>query len=92
LVVLLVTGVWLTLFFQRIMTEVVYHGSYVPLRGVRLSEAFASTLRISFEARGGLLIRQIHHWASLVMTASVGVHMRVSSSPARSAGLGRPTG
>ncbi|MFG2637978.1 cytochrome bc complex cytochrome b subunit [Streptomyces sp. NPDC048362] len=74
-VVLLVTGVWLTLFFQPSMTEVVYHGSYVPLRGVRVSEAFASTLRISFEVRGGLLIRQIHHWAALVMAASVGVHM-----------------
>ncbi|WP_053743458.1 cytochrome b [Streptomyces sp. NRRL WC-3618] len=74
-VVLLVTGVWLTLFFRPSMSEVVYQGSYVPLRGVRMSEAFASALRISFDVRGGLLIRQIHHWAALVMTASVGVHM-----------------
>jgi len=74
-VVLLVTGVWLTLFFQPGMSEVVYRGSYVPLRGVRMSEAFASTLRISFDVRGGLLIRQIHHWAALVMAASVGAHM-----------------
>jgi ubiquinol-cytochrome c reductase cytochrome b subunit len=73
--VLLVTGVWLTLFFQPGMSEVVYHGTYAPLRGVRTSEAYASTLHISFDVRGGLLIRQIHHWAALVMTASVGVHM-----------------
>ncbi|MGP2442746.1 cytochrome bc1 complex cytochrome b subunit [Streptomyces sp. JW3] len=74
-VVLLLTGVWLTLFFQPSMSEVVYRGSYVPLRGVRMSEAFESTLRISFDVRGGLLIRQIHHWAALVMASSVGVHM-----------------
>ncbi|MEV5886346.1 ubiquinol-cytochrome c reductase cytochrome b subunit [Streptomyces sp. NPDC052020] len=74
-VVLLVTGVWLTLFFQPSMSEVVYQGSYVPLRGVRMSEAFASTVHISFDVRGGLLIRQIHHWAALVMAAAVGVHM-----------------
>ncbi|MER6619201.1 ubiquinol-cytochrome c reductase cytochrome b subunit [Streptomyces sp. NPDC000931] len=74
-VVLLVTGVWLTLFFEPSMSEVVYQGSYVPLRGVRMSEAFASTLHISFDVRGGLLIRQIHHWAALVMAAAVGVHM-----------------
>lgn len=74
-VVLLVTGVWLTLFFEPSMSEVVYQGSYVPLRGVRMSEAFASTLHISFDVRGGLLIRQIHHWAALVMAAAVGVHL-----------------
>ncbi|MFE6476220.1 MULTISPECIES: cytochrome bc1 complex cytochrome b subunit [Streptomyces] len=74
-VVLLVTGVWLTLFFQPSMSEVVYQGSYMPLRDVRMSEAFASTVHISFDVRGGLLIRQIHHWAALVMAAAVGVHM-----------------
>ena len=47
------------------MTEVIYHGSYAPLHGVRMSEAYASTLDISFDVRGGLLMRQIHHWAAL---------------------------
>ncbi|WP_330237547.1 cytochrome bc1 complex cytochrome b subunit [Streptomyces sp. NBC_00525] len=74
-VVLVVTGVYLTLFFQPSMTESVYLGSYAPLRGVRVSEAYASTLRISFDVRGGLLIRQIHHWAALVFVASIGAHM-----------------
>ncbi|MFD7711419.1 cytochrome bc complex cytochrome b subunit [Streptomyces sp. NPDC059786] len=74
-VVLLLTGVYLTLFFQPGMNEVVYQGTYVPLRDVRMSEAFASTLRLSFDVRGGLLIRQVHHWAALVMASAVGVHL-----------------
>jgi len=65
----------LMFWFQPSMTEVVYHGSYVPLRGVRMSQAFASTLDISFDVRGGLLIRQIHHWASDLFLAAVMAHM-----------------
>nr|WP_235215740.1 ubiquinol-cytochrome c reductase cytochrome b subunit [Phaeacidiphilus oryzae] len=74
-VVLLATGVWLTLFFHPSMSETVYHGSYAPLRGVRMSEAYDSTLHISFDVRGGLLIRQIHHWAADLFVAAIGVHM-----------------
>lgn len=74
-VVLLITGVWLTLFFHPDMTEVVYDGSYRPLDGVRMSEAFRSTLHISFDVRGGLLIRQVHHWAALVFLAAIGLHL-----------------
>ncbi|MBT2420161.1 ubiquinol-cytochrome c reductase cytochrome b subunit [Streptomyces sp. ISL-22] len=74
-VVLLLTGVWLTLFFHPSMTEVVYHGSYRPLEGVRMSAAYESTLDISFEVRGGLLIRQLHHWAALVFLAAIGLHL-----------------
>ncbi|MEU2283509.1 ubiquinol-cytochrome c reductase cytochrome b subunit [Streptomyces sp. NPDC013178] len=74
-VVLLLTGVWLTLFFHPSMTEVVYDGSYRPLDGVRMSEAYRSTLHISFDVRGGLLIRQLHHWAALVFLSAIGVHL-----------------
>jgi ubiquinol-cytochrome c reductase cytochrome b subunit len=74
-VVLLLTGVFLTFFFTPSMTEVTYSGSYVPLRGVDMSEAFQSTLRISFDVRGGLLIRQIHHWAALLFIASMLLHL-----------------
>ncbi|MGW7258743.1 cytochrome bc1 complex cytochrome b subunit [Streptomyces sp. NPDC054834] len=74
-VVLLLTGVWLTLFFHPSMTEVVYNGSYRPLDGVRVSEAYRSTLHISFDVRGGLLIRQLHHWAALVFLAAIGTHL-----------------
>ncbi|MGW7378267.1 cytochrome bc1 complex cytochrome b subunit [Streptomyces sp. NPDC054794] len=75
LILLVLTGVWLTLFFQPEMREVVYDGSYEPLRGVRMSTAFDSTLRISFDVRGGLLVRQAHHWAALVFVAAIGLHM-----------------
>src|SRR5215472_9041453 len=74
-VILLVTGTVLAVWFQPSMTQVVYHGSYLPLRGVRMSQAYASTLKISFDVRGGLLLRQIHHWASDVFLAAVMLHM-----------------
>ncbi|MFC9971717.1 cytochrome bc complex cytochrome b subunit [Spirillospora sp. NPDC127200] len=74
-VIILLTGVFLTLFFRPSMTEVVYDGSYVPLRGVRMSEAYESTLHISFEVRGGLLMRQIHHWATIVFLGAIVVHL-----------------
>ncbi|MFJ9412987.1 cytochrome bc complex cytochrome b subunit [Streptomyces sp. NPDC101227] len=75
LLVLVLTGVFLTLFFDPVMAESTYHGSYGPLHGTRMTQAYASTLRLSFDVRGGLLIRQIHHWAALTFVASVGVHM-----------------
>jgi ubiquinol-cytochrome c reductase cytochrome b subunit len=74
-IILLLTGTFLTFFFQPSMTEVVYHGAYTPLRGVRMSEAYASTLNISFDVRGGLLMRQIHHWAALLFVGAIMVHM-----------------
>jgi len=74
-VILILTGVYLTLFFHPSMSEVVYHGPYVPLQGVRMSDAYASTMHISFEVRGGLLVRQIHHWSALIFIAGMIVHM-----------------
>ncbi|MGP3951016.1 cytochrome bc1 complex cytochrome b subunit [Streptomyces sp. 7N604] len=74
-IIIILTGVYLTLFFHPAMNEVEYHGSYVPLQGVRMSEAYASTLDISFDVRGGLLIRQIHHWGALIFIAAMFVHM-----------------
>ena len=74
-IVIILTGVYLTLFFHPSMNEVVYHGSYEPLQGIRMSEAYASTLRISFDVRGGLLVRQIHHWGALIFLAAMFVHM-----------------
>src|ERR1043165_424643 len=64
--ILILTGVYLTLFFHPSMNEVTYDGSYVPLKGIRMSEAYSSTLDLSFDVRGGLLIRQIHHWSALI--------------------------
>jgi len=74
-IILLLTGTFLTFFFQPSMTDVIYHGAYTPLRGIRMSEAYASTLDISFDVRAGLLMRQIHHWAALLFVAAIMVHM-----------------
>ena len=74
-VVLLLTGVFLTLWFTPSMGEVQYNGTYEQLRGIHMSEAFASTLRISFDVRGGLLMRQMHHWAAMLFVASMMVHL-----------------
>lgn len=74
-IIIILTGVYLTLFFVPSMAEVEYHGAYVPMHGVRMTEAYASTLDINFDVRGGLLIRQIHHWAALIFLASMFVHM-----------------
>ncbi|MGW7103225.1 cytochrome bc1 complex cytochrome b subunit [Streptomyces sp. NPDC054838] len=73
--VLLLTGVYLSFFFEPSMTESAYRGSYAPLYGVRMSRAYLSTLRISFDVRGGLLIRQTHHWAAILFLAAIGSHM-----------------
>ncbi len=74
-IVLLITGVYLTLFFDPSMAEVTYQGVYQPLRGIEMSRAYASALDISFEVRGGLFVRQIHHWAALLFAASIMVHL-----------------
>jgi ubiquinol-cytochrome c reductase cytochrome b subunit len=74
-VVLLISGVFLTAFFVPSMNETTYNGPWAAMQGVQMSEAFASTLRLSFEVRGGLLMRQIHHWAALLFMASIITHM-----------------
>ena len=74
-VILLLTGVFLTLWYHPSMAEVVYEGSYDPLRGVVMSDAMASTLHLSFDVRGGLLMRQMHHWAAMIFIASMMVHL-----------------
>jgi ubiquinol-cytochrome c reductase cytochrome b subunit len=74
-VVLLITGVFLTLWFQPSMAEVTYQGSYPNLRGIEMSQAYASSLDISFDVRGGLLLRQMHHWAAMLFIAAMMIHL-----------------
>src|ERR687897_1646557 len=74
-ILLLLSGTFLALWFKPSMQEVMYDGAYANLRGIHMSEAFASTLDISFEVRGGLLMRQVHHWAALLFLAAMSVHM-----------------
>jgi ubiquinol-cytochrome c reductase cytochrome b subunit len=74
-IILLLTGTFLTFWFKPSMTDVVYHGTYTKLDGIHMSEAYSSTLNISFDVRGGLLMRQIHHWAAVLFMASLMAHM-----------------
>ncbi|MFF5291979.1 cytochrome bc1 complex cytochrome b subunit [Paractinoplanes globisporus] len=74
-IVLLLSGVFLTLFFDPSMREVTYDGPYSALRGTSMSAAYESSLRLSFEVRGGLFVRQMHHWAALLFLAAIVVHM-----------------
>ncbi len=74
-IILLLSGTFLTFWFDPSMREVEYEGSYLPLKDVKMSAAYASTLHISFDVRGGLLMRQIHHWAALIFMAAIVVHL-----------------
>ncbi|WP_232662248.1 cytochrome bc1 complex cytochrome b subunit [Pseudonocardia sp. TRM90224] len=74
-IVLLLSGTFLGLFFDPSMAEVRYDGVFDNLRGVHMSRAYASTLDISFEVRGGLFVRQVHHWAALLFMAAMIAHM-----------------
>src|SRR3954451_18722498 len=74
-IILLLTGTFLTLFYDPSMQEVAYQGAYPALRGTEMSAAYASSLDLSFEVRGGLFMRQMRHWAALLFMASIVVHM-----------------
>ncbi|MEB3020946.1 cytochrome bc1 complex cytochrome b subunit [[Mycobacterium] crassicus] len=74
-IILLLSGVYLTLFFDPSMAEVTYRGVYQPLNGIQMSRAYETALNISFEVRGGLFVRQVHHWAALMFAASIMVHL-----------------
>ncbi len=74
-IILLLSGTFLTFWFDPSMQHVKYEGSYQPLKDVEMSAAYASALHISFDVRGGLLMRQIHHWAALIFMAAIVVHL-----------------
>ena len=74
-IILLLTGTFLTFFYIPSVSQTTYTGSYLPLSNQTMSEAYASTVRLSFDVRGGLLMRQIHHWAALIFVAAITVHM-----------------
>jgi ubiquinol-cytochrome c reductase cytochrome b subunit len=78
IVVLFVTGVILMIFYVPSSESVAYRGSYEPLSGVEVSKAFDSLMRLSFEVPGGLLLRQVHHWAALLVPASIILQLLVS--------------
>jgi ubiquinol-cytochrome c reductase cytochrome b subunit len=75
LIVLVATGVFLTLFYVPDATPVIYEGPYLPLQGREVSAAFRSVMELSYEVRAGLVMRQVHHWAALVFVAAIVLHM-----------------
>jgi ubiquinol-cytochrome c reductase cytochrome b subunit len=74
-VVLLISGTFLTFWYDPSMSLTTYEGSYAPLVGQTVSRAYESTLHLSFDIRGGLLMRQVHHWAALLFVAGILAHM-----------------
>ena len=71
LAVVMVTGLFLMFFYVPSTAPTTYGGAYHPLNGVRMSLALQSTLDLSFEVRGGLLVRQMHNWGSSLMIAAL---------------------
>ncbi len=74
-IILLLSGTFLTFFYVPSVGLIQYEGTYAPGVGQTMSEAYASTIRMSFDVRGGLLMRQVHHWAALIFVAAIVVHM-----------------
>ena len=74
-IILLLTGIYLALFFDPSITKVIYDGAYLPLNGVEMSRAYATALDLSFDVRGGLFVRQMHHWAALMFMMAMFAHM-----------------
>ncbi len=74
-IVLIFSGTFLALFFDPSTSEITYHGGYAALQGATVSSAYSSTLHISFAVSGGLLARQVHHWAALVFVAAITLHL-----------------
>jgi len=74
-IVLVGTGIYLTLFFEPSLAETTYEGTYKPMQGLAMSEAYRSALDLSFDVPSGLLMRQTHHWASNVFVAAIVLHL-----------------
>ena len=74
-ILLVGTGVYLTLFFDDSRSQTVYHGSYRPLDGATMSHAYESVVHLSLDVRAGLLMRQTHHWAADVFLAAIVLHV-----------------
>lgn len=74
-VALVGTGIYLSLFFEPSQRVVTYDGSYQPLSGLPMSAAYSSALKLSFDVRAGLIMRQAHHWAALLFLAAITAHL-----------------
>jgi ubiquinol-cytochrome c reductase cytochrome b subunit len=73
--ILILTGIYLALFYEPSTAKTIYHGPYVPLDGVSMSDAFKSVVDLSLSTKAGLLIRQTHHWAADVFLVAIVLHL-----------------
>jgi len=72
---LILSGTYIALFFEPSVSETHYAGSYAPLVGQQVSEAFVSTINLSLDIPAGLVLRQAHHWAADVFIAAIAIHL-----------------
>lgn len=72
---IILSGIYLTFFFEASDNPVTYYGNLKSLDGRTMSAAYASVLKISFQTHVGLLVRQAHHWCALVFAAAVVTHL-----------------
>ncbi len=90
-IVLVGTGIFLTLYYIPSDSQVIYHGPYALLQGEQMSEAYRSVLNLSISVPAGLLFRQVHHWAADVFIAAIVLTSCGSSSPGPTASRGTST-
>ncbi len=74
-IITVLSGAFLTFWFDPSMATTRYSGSYAPLQGLEMSMAYATALELSFDVRGGLFMRQLHHWGALLFILAMSVHM-----------------
>ena len=74
-VLLILTGTFLAFFYVASPEQTTYSGSYAPLQGRSVSLAYDSVMRLSFDVRAGLVMRQTHHWSALVFMAAIVAHL-----------------
>ena len=74
-IVLVVTGIFLTLFYRASTDPVTYDGANEFFAGTTLPAAFESVVRLSDDIPGGLFMRRVHRAASHLFIASIVLHL-----------------
>lgn len=75
LVILVLTGIFLTMFYRPTTDPVTYTGSAEVFAGREMPAAFTSVVRMSHDVTGGLLFRRIHRAAAHLFVATIVLHL-----------------
>ncbi|MFB6157483.1 MAG: cytochrome bc complex cytochrome b subunit [Haloferacaceae archaeon] len=73
--VLVLTGIFLGMFYEPSTTDVKYEGSVERYQGEEMPAAYVSVLHLTYDVPYGMFIRRFHHWAAHLFVASIGLHM-----------------